>query len=291
MTLRALPAILFLASTILPAPADDFTDAVAELEQTTGGHIGVAVLDSATGAIRSYRPNERFAMASTFKALLAGAILARVDSGDEQLDRPISYAESDLLSYAPITKKNLPAGRLTVGELCAAAVELSDNTAANLLLETIGGPAALTAYLRSLDDATTRLDRNEPTLNTNLPGDERDTTTPAAMANTLNKLLLGGALSTPSRKQLNQWMIACQTGAAKLRAGLPPGWKVGDKTGSGENGASNDIAIIWPPNQPPIIVAAYTSGLSGPSEDQSAIVAEVGRIVAIHYPGSPTPKR
>ncbi len=280
MILRAFPALFILGICAASGRADEFTDSLARLEKTTGGRIGVAVLNSADGQLRGYRQDERFAMASTFKVLLAGAVLARVDDGRERLDRMISYGEPDILSYAPVTKVHLTEGRLPVGDLCAATVEMSDNTAANLLLASLGGPQTITDFLRSLGDNKTRLDRNEPTLNSNLPGDERDTTTPAAMTATLRKLLLGDALSAGSRQQLTEWMIQCQTGAAKLRAGLPADWKIGDKTGSGKNGASNDVAIIWPLDRPPVFVAVYTSGLAGTPEEQSAVVADAGHIIA-----------
>ncbi len=266
--------------------ADDkrFEEALIQLEEKSAGRLGVAVLDTETGHILAHRGDEHFAMASTFKAPLAAAVLARVDAGQENLSRMISYGSSDLLSYAPVTGKHIAEGEMSVADLCQAAVELSDNTAANLLLVSIGGPAGLTKYLRSIGDEKTRLDRNEPTLNTNLPDDQRDTTTPVAMAQTLAKLLTGDALSPQSRQHLTDWMIACQTGATKLRAGLDPAWKVGDKTGSGENGASNDIAIVWPEGRNPIVIAAYSSGSQASTAEKDAVIAEVGKIISAEFP-------
>lgn len=267
-----------------------FQEALATLEKRhAGGRLGVTVLNTATGERLTYRADERFAMASTLKLLLAAAVLSRVDAGTESLARPISYGQEDLLSYAPVTRAHLesPSGQLreeatlTVAALCAAAIKLSDNTAANLLIELIGGPAGFTHYARSIGDEMTRLDRNEPSLNENRPGDERDTTTPMAMARNLRRLLVGSKLSASSRARLRRWLIASRTGGAKLRAGLGPTWTVGNKTGAGGRGASNDVAIAWPPGgEAPIIITVYYSGAEDTSrEEQSAVIAEVGGIV------------
>jgi beta-lactamase class A len=228
-----------------------------------------------------YRMNERFAMCSTFKLLLAAAVLARVDAGKESLDRQVPYGQSDLLSYAPITRKHASQGSMSVGDLCAAAIQYSDNTAANLLLSTVDGPAGVTRWLRSLGDETTRLDRTEPDLNTNLPGDSRDTTTPAALVATMQKLLTGDALSVTSRKQLARWLIGNTTGGARLRAGLDPAWLVGDKTGTGDRGAANDVAVIWPKKAAmPWFVAVFVSAPNATPAARDAEIAEVGRIIA-----------
>ncbi len=287
MIKRLLTFLFLLSLTCLSSRATDdkrFEEALIKLEEKSTGRLGVAVLDTETGQILAHRGDERFAMASTFKAPLVAAVLARVDAGQENLSRMISYGSSDLLSYAPVTGKHIDEGEMSVADLCQAAVELSDNTAANLLLASFGGPAGLTKYLRSVGDEKTRLDRNEPTLNTNLPDDERDTTTPVAMAQTLAKLLIGNTLSPQSRQHLTDWMIGCQTGGRKLRAGLDPAWKVGDKTGSGENGASNDIAIVWPEGRKPIVIAAYSSGSQASTEEKDAVIAEVGKIISDEFP-------
>ncbi len=197
-------------------------------------------------------------MCSTFKFLAAAAVLHRVDGKEEQLGRMIPYTRADLLEYAPVTTEHVKEGGMTLGGLCAAALELSDNTAANLLLKTIGGPEGLTRYARSLGDQQTRLDRIEPDLNSAIPGDERDTTTPAAMLGNLRALLLTNALSPASRQQLGTWLEKNKTGAEMLRAGVPGDWRVGDKTGRGAHGATNDIAILRPPGKAPILVAVYS---------------------------------
>ena len=258
-----------------------FQDSLHELESGNDCRIGVAVLDTGDGRRWGYHANERFAMASTFKALLAGVVLARVDAGQEDLERIVSYDESDLLSYAPVTSQNLKdgAGGMTVSDLCQAAVVWSDNTAANLLLTSIGGPEGFTESLRESGDPTTRLDRMEPDLNTNEPGDDRDTTTPVAMVDSLERFLVGGILSEDSQDLLAQWMINCETGHQKLRAGLDDSWKVGDKTGSGARGASNDVAIAWPPGRAPILIAVFLSGPGIERDEQNAIIAQVGQII------------
>lgn len=220
-------------------------------------------------------------MCSTFKAPLAAAVLARVDAGALALDRMIPYAAPDLLEYAPVTRARLADGALSIHALCAASVEVSDNTAANLLLGLIGGPEGFTAFLRGLGDPTTRLDRNEPMLNTNLPGDPRDTTTPDAMAGTFRAMLLDpGVLSDASRARLFAWLERSKTGLARLRSGLPPDWRVGDKTGTGANGAANDVAIAWPPARAPIVVACYVDAPGATAEARNQAHGEVARVVA-----------
>ncbi len=259
------------------APADS----LAAVEARLGGRVGVSALDTGSGRRLEHRAGERFAMCSTFKWLLATQVLSRVDAGAEQLDREVRYGETDLLDYAPITRQHVSAGHMSVSALCAAAIEYSDNTAANLLLATVGGPAGLTQFLRSIGDAITRLDRTEPGLNSALTGDPRDTTTPAAMVHDLERVLLGSTvLAESSRTQLRDWMLASTTGKALLRAGLPAAWRVGDKTGSGGNGATNDVAIILPPGRPPILVAAYLMGSKATAGDRAGALAEVGTIVA-----------
>lgn len=256
--------------------AGDPNKQFAAIETAAKGRLGVAVLDTATGRTLAYRGEERFPLLSTWKALASGCVLARVDSGKDALDRRITYSQASVLSYAPVTKHHVSDG-MTLGELCAAALELSDNTAANLLLDTIGGPKGLTAWLRSIGDTVSRLDRTEPTLNEARPGDPRDTTTPRAIADTLNTLLLGTVLSPASRRQLTDWMIACKTGASRLRAGLPPDWRVGDKTGTNDTGA-NDIAIAWPTGRAPLIIACYLADTNVPLAERDAAIANVAKV-------------
>ncbi|MGH6798838.1 MAG: class A beta-lactamase, partial [Roseiarcus sp.] len=230
---------------------------LASIEEREGGRLGVFVRDAGTGSALEHRADELFPMCSTFKLLAAAAALKRVDEGAERLDRKIAYGSSDLLDYAPIAKAHVADGGMTLADLCAAAIEWSDNTAANLVLQAIGGPAGLTQFARSLGDSVTRLDHNEPGLNAATPGDERDTTSPRAMAEDMRQVLLGEALSEASRRQLEAWLVDDKVGDKRLRAGLPPSWRIGDKTGSGDHGTANTIAIIRPPGRAPIIAAVY----------------------------------
>ena len=266
-----------------PRPVTQASARLAALEARAGGRLGVAALDTGTGRRIAHRGEERFPLCSTFKVLLAGAVLARVEKGQERLDRPIAYTKADLLEYAPVAAARLAEGRMTVEALCAAAVEASDNTAANLLLQALGGPAEVTAFARSLGDPVTRLDRTEPTLNTALPDDPRDTTTPTAMAESLKAMLLGGGLEPESCQRLEGWMRGSLTGGDRLRAGLPATWTVGDKTGTGDRGTVNDVAILRPPGRAPILVAAYYTGSRAPLKDRNAVLAEVGRIVVAAF--------
>ncbi len=260
--------------------SDTLAAALVKIEQESGGRLGVAALDTLTGARALHRADERFPMCSTFKLLAAGSILARVDAGRERLDRRVRFERGDLVEYSPITKDRVGGYGMSLAELCEAAITVSDNTAANLLLAAIEGPAGLTAYARALGDAVTRLDRIEPDLNEAIPADLRDTTSPAAMLANLHALVLGNALSAPSRDQLRDWLIANKTGDARLRAGLPGDWRVGDKTGSGGRGSTNDIGIAWPPQRAPIVIAVYLTETSKPDEQRNAALAAVGRAVA-----------
>ncbi len=254
--------------------------ALRGIEQGVGGRLGVAVLDTGTGRLAARRGGERFALCSTFKLLLAAQALHRVDSGVEQLEHRIVYGQADLLEYAPVTRPHAGGAGLTVAELCEAAMAWSDNTAANLLLARQGGPQALTDWLRTLGDPATRLDRSEPALNDVPPGDVRDTTTPEAMARTLQAVALGEVLTPASRERLQGWMLGCRTGDQRLRAGMPPGWRIGEKTGTGPRGTSNDIGVLWPPGRAPVALACYLTGSTADGARRDAAIAEVGRRVA-----------
>ena len=256
-----------------------FEDRIAAIEQRTGGRIGVAVLDTGSGKRLDYRSEERFPMCSTFKFLAAAAVLKRVDGGQEKLDRFVSYGAKDILEYAPVTKAHLNDGGMTLAALCAAAIEQSDNTAGNLLLDTIGGSVGLTKFARSIGDETTRLDRKEPELNSAVFGDERDTTSPAAMCANMQRLVLGNVLSESSRRQLEDWLQHNETGTLMIRAGVPKTWTIGDKTGRCGNGATNDVAIIRSSGRAPILITIYSIGSSASADDRSAIVAETARAV------------
>lgn len=211
---------------------------------------------------------------------MVAAVLSRVDQEQEKLSRFVPYTEKDLLEYAPVTRQHVKENGMTVTALCDAAITLSDNTAANLLLKSVGGPEGLTRYARSLGDEKTRQDRPEPDLNDFRPGDVRDTTTPGAMLNNLRQLLLADKLSPASREQLEDWMMQNTTGQTMIRAGVPHAWKVGDKTGRGGQNATNDIAILRPPGKPPILLTIYCVESKAASKEREAAIAEVARIMA-----------
>jgi beta-lactamase class A len=264
----------------LSSAARDVMSALRALEARSGARIGVASVDSGKGRAVFWREGERFRMCSTFKLSLAGVVLALADTGKEDLSRLVKY-EKPVLEVSPATTRNWPRG-MTVAQLCEAAIIYSDNTAANVLLGEIGGPGAVTAFWRSLGDRTSRLDDVEPKLN--VPDGERNTTTPAAMIADMKVMLLGEALSAASRARLLGWMAANRTGGKMLRAGLPPSWRVADKTGHwmGEGNAAsvNDLAFITPPDRAPILAAVFTNGGSGDDDARVAVVADVGQILA-----------
>jgi beta-lactamase class A len=249
----------------------------ARLEARSNSRIGVAAVDLSTNRRVEYRADERFIMCSTFKVLATAAVLKRVDENKEKLDRFVTYREAQLLSYAPVTRAHVTEGGMTMDTLCAAAVEQSDNTAANLLLEAIGGPEKVTELARSLGDKFTRLDHTEPELNIARPGKDDDTTTPAAMCADLQRLFTSDVLLAASRTKLESWMQQGQTGLKMIRAGIAADWKVGDKTGRSGDGATNDIAVLRPPGGGPIFLAIYTVDPTEPQDARDQLVAEVAK--------------
>lgn len=266
--------VLGAAALLLPGAVMAAEDRIAALERSTGARIGAAAWDSGSGKTIMYRQDERFIPCSSFKLSLAALVLSRADRGREKLDRVIHYPPPTL-GVSPATTRNQASG-MTVLDLCEAAVIYSDNTAANLLLDAVGGPAGVTAFWRSMGDSVSRLDDNEPRLND--PDPVRNTATPAAMLGNLKTLLLGEALSAPSRTRLLGWMHANTTGATTLKAGLPPDWKVGDKTGRNPaHGFVADLAIITPPNRKPILAVVYAAKAT------DAVVASVGKIIADRF--------
>ncbi|RZS88597.1 beta-lactamase class A [Phyllobacterium myrsinacearum] len=259
----------------------DFETAFKDLEKASGARLGVSVHDTGSGKRIGYREKELFAMCSTFKFFAAAAILARVDQKKEKLDRVIRYGKSDLVTYSPVTEKHVADG-MTLSAICDAAITWSDNAAGNLMLDALGGSQGMTDYARSLGDTISRLDRREPELNEAKPGDPRDTTTPAAMRENLEKTVLGTALSEPSRKQLTDWLVGNKVGDKRLRAGLPKDWKVGDKTGTSDSGMANDVAVIWPPDRKPIVLTVYLYDPKGTPDSRNLIHQKVARLVADH---------
>jgi beta-lactamase class A len=282
-TLLAAAPALAIASPAFSWPA--FIDAapapIKTYERRTRGRVGLYAENLRTGAKLRWRADERFVMCSTFKASLAACVLSRVDMGQERLDRMAPYGEKDLLDYAPAakSKENLARGAMSIEAMCKGAVELSDNTCANLLLASVGGPAALTNFWRTTGDGVSRLDADEPELNRSRPGDPHNTTSPAAMAGNLKRLVVGQMLLPPSRERLTNWMLGCQTGANRLRAGLPKAWSVADKTGNNGKDAAGDIAVTWiRPNQP-VLVCVYTQGGSPRPDDHDDLFAALGKLV------------
>jgi beta-lactamase class A len=265
---------------VFPTLGQAVTDPFEAYEGATGGRIGVYAENLATGAKIEWRAEARFVMCSTFKASLAGLVLARVDQGRDDLKALIRYGARDLQEYAPVARENLARGAMSVAEMCAGAVELSDNTCANLLLARVGGPAALTGFWRSMGDEFSRLDHDEPLLNRTPLGALEDTTTPAAMAATLRRLVLGAVLSLPSRERLTAWLVNCKTGANRLRAGLPGYWRVANKTGNNGKDAAGDIAVAWPKPDAPILICVYTRGGVPTARQLEVAFTEIGRLAA-----------
>lgn len=259
-----------------PLRAAEPSDELASLETRLGGRIGLAAR-ARGGPLIERRGFERFPLCSTFKLLAAALVLHRVDRGEERLDRRVAYGPGDLVSYSPVTERHAGEGMM-MADICRAAVTRSDNTAGNLMLASFGGPAGLTAFARRLDDDVTRLDRIETALNEALPDDPRDTTAPAAMLGLMDRLLLGETLSETSRRQLDAWLGANETGAARIRAAVPSGWAVGDKTGTGERGAAGDVAILRPPGGAPNLIAIYLHGSTRPAAELNAAIAASARI-------------
>ncbi|MCE1239490.1 MAG: class A beta-lactamase [Azonexaceae bacterium] len=267
-----------LSAGALRAASFSAVDRLAGLEKKAGGRLGVFAQDTGRPAHIAWRADERFALCSTFKLLLCGAILQRAAGDDGLPARRIGYAAQDLVAWSPITEKTVGQG-LSVAELCAAALQYSDNTAANLLLRELGGPAALNAFAQGIGNLSFRLDRWETDLNSAIPGDPRDTATPADMAHSLNALCLGDALPAAQRRQLNDWLLGNTTGGKRIRAALPEGWQAGDKTGSGDYGSANDIAVLWPPHGAPLVLAIYYTQEREKAPWRDEVIADATRIV------------
>lgn len=267
----------------VPAPNAKKTSAaeelLAQLEASSGGRLGVAAFDVANNAQVQHRADERFPLCSTFKVIAVGAVLNRSIKEPTLMQQRMAYEASDLVAHSPITGKHIGQG-MTVADLCAAALQYSDNTAANLLMKLLGGPSAVTAFAHSIGDDTFRLDRWETDLNTAIPGDPRDTSTPNNMARSLQGLALNNVLADPQRDQLQTWLRGNTTGATRIRAGVPADWVVGDKTGAGEHGTTNDIAVLWPPTGSPIVLAVYFTQPDKAAPMRNDVVAAAARIVA-----------
>ncbi|WP_320781229.1 class A beta-lactamase [Streptomyces sp. CRN 30] len=260
------------------APSASVSRELAELEREYDARLGVHAVHTGTGQEVAHHEDERFAYASTFKALAAGAVLRERSLAG--LDERITYTEDDLAAYSPVTEKHVGTG-MTLGELCDAAVRYSDNTAANLLFDELGGPAGLDAVLEELGDDVTRMEREEPGLNDWAPGETRDTTTPRAFTEDLRAFVLGDALGKGERDRLTHWLRTNTTGAGLIRAGVPGDWVVGDKTGAGGTyGTRNDIAVVWPPGTAPIVMSIMSNRHDEDAEYDDALIAEAASVVA-----------
>ncbi|TDN69746.1 class A beta-lactamase [Paraburkholderia sp. BL10I2N1] len=281
---------LLLAAAMLPVaravtaraaegPQPTSTEAqLATLEKSSGGRLGLFALNTATGEQTRYRADERFPFCSTFKVILAGAILTRSTRVPGFMQQCVNYAQSELVHYSPVTAEHVGDG-MTVAELCRAAIQYSDNTSANLLMKMLGGPAAVTSFARSIGNSEFRLDRWETELNSVVPGDQRDTSTPAAMARSLQTLALGDTLPPPQRAQLLDWLRGNKMGAKRIGAAVPADWQIGDKTGTGDYGTANDIAVLWPPAREPVVLAIYHTQLAADAKSRDDVIAVAARIV------------
>ncbi len=285
LVLGAPLALIALSVTAGCGSRTESRERLANLEKTAGGRLGVCFLDSGAREVHGHRLDERFALCSTFKLPLVALILREVDAGRLDRDEFIPFTEQDMVPWAPVTETKLAAGGMTLLELAEAAQLISDNVAANLLLEQVGGPQGFTSALRKLGDETTRLDRMEPELNFVPPGDIRDTTTPRAMAESVARLVLGDELASDSQTLLERWMRETKTGRKRLRAGLPDQWAVGTKSGTGFGDGTlnryNDVAVVWPEGEQAFVIAAYyeaDGAYEQVRDEDQAVLAEVGRI-------------
>lgn len=259
-----------------PSTTRQFHDRLMELENKFDARLGVYALDTGGGGTVEHRADERFAFCSTFKGVAAAAVLQR--NPLSHLETRVSYSRDDLMKHAPVTERHVATG-MTIRQLCDAAVRFSDGTAGNLLLRDLGGPAALTAFTRGLGDTVTRMDRVEPAITEATPGDLRDTTTPRAFAADYREIVLGDTLTAEKRDFLRDLLQRTVTGAGRIRAGLPPGWTIAGKTGTGEYGTLNDIAVLWPPGKAPIVLAVMSSKSAKDAPYDEALLAEAAKYV------------
>lgn len=259
-----------------PSSAPEVFD-LSALERVHGGRLGFVARDTGAGRTLVWRPEERFVYCSTFKMYLAAATLVRVQNGEERLDREIAITRADMISHAPVTEPAIGSA-LTVEQLMKGTVEVSDNPAANILLRALGGLEAMQAFYRSLGDTTTRVDRFEPEMN-RLDGD-KDTIQPLASANNLQRLFLSDdtPLTEASKTRLLQWMVDSPTGMGRIKAGVPSGWRVAHKTGTGGYGPTNDIGVLYPPTGAPIVLAVYYHAARHDPPANELVIAKATRL-------------
>lgn len=273
---------IFLASASV-AQDGDLNETITQIEAQLNARIGVAAYSVGSDMRWQYHADDRFPMSSTFKTLACAALLHRVDSNQEKLDRVVKIETKDIVSYSPITETRLADAGMTLAELCEATITVSDNTAGNLVLGAIGGPEGLTRFMRSIGDEVTRLDRMETQLNEGLPGDPRDTTTPNAMASAMESLVLGDVLTASSRAQLELWLRGDTVADALFRAGIPASWEIADKTGAGGYGSRSIAAIMWPPSSNPIVATVYITETEASFDDRNTAIAQIGTAIAKEF--------
>lgn len=269
--------LMFVPPAVASPPYDTFVQKLAALEQEHGGRLGVAMLRTKDNTWYTYRGDERFALCSVFKVVAVAQVLQQAAVQPDVLQKRISVSAADIQPYSFAIRKYLDTG-ISLGQIAQICLLVSDNTAANLLLRELGGPQGVTAYARTLGDTEFRIDRWEMEMNDAVPGDERDTTTPLAMAQTLHKLVLGDALPAPQRATLRQWMIDCLTGGSRLPAGTPKSWTIAQKTGTGDYGATNAVGVLWPPVGTPLVLAVFYTRDTIDAETNNDIIAAVAKL-------------
>lgn len=270
---------LIAVPSVLMAQDDNLLTEVDRIERQLDARVGFAAYDLETEQRWEYNADQLFAMSSTFKTLACAVLLQRVDEGSEQLERRVEVSASDIVTYSPVTEAYADNQEISLFELCEATMTTSDNTAANLILQAIGGPQAVTAFVRELGDSVTRLDRWETELNEAAPHDERDTSTPNAMVSNLEKLVVGNALSPQSKNQLREWLVNNEVADGLFRSQMPDEWVIGDRTGAGGFGSRSITAVIWPPGREPTIVAFYITETDASFEERNSAIAELGSVI------------
>ncbi|WP_175853002.1 class A beta-lactamase [Burkholderia anthina] len=252
---------------------------LATLEKASNGRLGVAVLDTSNGTRIAYHARERFPLCGTYAVSAAAAILARGALDASLLPRRILYRRYDVVTGSPVTESHVDTG-MTIAQLCVAMLQSGDKGAGNLLMNVLGGPQAVTAFAHESGDTTFRLDRWEPELNDAAPHDVRDTSTPVAMVDMMKRLLLGDTLGEPQRAQLTAWLAAGARGATGIAAGVPSGWRIADKAGSGGYGTTTDVAVVWPPSRAPIVMAISFTQPRADAPARADVVASAARIAS-----------
>ncbi|WP_083003508.1 class A beta-lactamase [Halomonas sp. GT] len=270
---------LIAVPSVLMAQDDNLLTEVDRIERQLDARVGFAAYNLETGQRWEYNADQLFAMSSTFKTLACASLLQRVDEGNEQLERRVKVSASDIVTYSPVTEAYADNREISLFELCEATMTTSDNTAANLILQAIGGPQAVTEFVRELGDSVTRLDRWETELNEATPHDERDTSTPNAMVSNLEKLVVGNALSPQSKNQLREWLVNNEVADGLFRSHMPDEWVIGDRTGAGGFGSRSITAVIWPPEREPTIVAFYITETDASFEERNSAIAELGSVI------------